>query len=684
MAATCRLAALLTVDVVGYSHLMGAGDESSLILAATRRLADRTGYSGLIRPGAEGVLERLKAYRRELIDPKIAEYHGRVVKTTGEGMLVEFLGAVEAVRCAVEMQQAVIRRNANTVEDARLSFRVGVDLAIINTDDIKQDGNIGTIARLEALAKPGGVCISRAVRDLIADKLPYTFGDIGESTLENLAGPMRAYAMSAHAVASTLALSERQEAPSAHRRIQLRSVVITVGIVATIGIWIVAGWAWFGGNPSTAPIQRPVAATPQTPPVPGTAGDKYATTPAARSLPIVFLPFSNLSDDPDQEYFADGITEDLTTDFSRIPGSLVIARTTAFTYKGKSMDARQVGSELGIRYVLAGSVQRAGEQVRLNVVLIDAENGTRLWIEQADTDRTSLADAEEKIIGGLARTLKREDAQALAGRSEPNRILPEARDLIMRGRAWLHRPYSAATWQEAQTAFERALEIDSRSVEARISLAKVLGGKLADGWSNSRQQDPARAEQLLEEALERDANSSTAHFAMGLLRRMQNRLPEAQREYEMAIALDPNDARALYQLGATLMFLGHPEAGIPHIEKAIRLNPNDPEMTPLYWALGTCYLLLGHIDEAIDFLGQARAANSRIWYPHLYLAGAFGLRGDIDAAKSALVESVKLNPKINSLARMRLYNAWVANPQNWALQDQTLNVGLRRAGLPDE
>src|SRR5262249_1599377 len=226
-------------------------------------------------------------------------------------------------------------------------------------------------------------------------------------------------------------------------------------------------------------------------------------------------------------------------------------------------DARQVGSELGIRYVLAGSVKRAGEQVGLNVLLIDAENGTRLWTEQTDTDRASIADAEEEIIGGLARALKRADAQASAGRGEPNRIHPEARDLIMRGRAWLHRPYSAMTWQEAQTAFERALEIDSRSVEARISLARVLGGKLADGWSNSRQQDPAHAEQLLEEALERDASSSTAHFAMGLLRRMQNRLPEAQSEFEMAIALDPNDARALYQLGATLTFLGHPEAGIP-------------------------------------------------------------------------------------------------------------------------
>jgi len=256
--------------------------------------------------------------------------------------------------------------------------------------------------------------------------------------------------------------------------------------------------------------------------------------------------------------------------------------------------------------------------------------------------------------------------------------------LIMRGRAWSYRPYSAETWQEARSAFEQALEIDPRSVEARVDLASVLGGRLADGWSNSRQQDPARAELLLREALERDANRSTAHFAMGVLRRMQNRLPEAPAEFETAIALNRNDARAFYQLGVTLMFLGRPEEGIPHLKRAIRLDPNDPDMTPLYWALGTCHLLLGQADEAIDALGKARAANSRVWYPYLYLAGAFGFKGDIETAKDALAQSLKLKPEINSLARMRAYNAWINNPQHWTLQEETLNVGLRRAGLSDE
>jgi tetratricopeptide (TPR) repeat protein len=314
----------------------------------------------------------------------------------------------------------------------------------------------------------------------------------------------------------------------------------------------------------------------------------------------------------------------------------------------------------------------------------DAETGTHALGEQFDTDLANLVDIQNEITGRLADTLDREHAKVSTARSEPNGIDPDARDLIMRGRAWSHRPYSAATWQEAQSAFERALEIDSRSVEARVDLASVLGGRLADGWNNSRQQDPARAERLLQEALESDANRSTAHFALGVLRRMQNRLAEAQREFETAIGLDPNDARALYQLGVTRMFLGRPEAGIPYIKKALRLDPNDPDVTSLYWALGTCYLLLGQVDEAIDFLGKARAANSRIWYPYLYLAGAFGLRGDIDAVNGALAEALKLKPEVNSLARMRAYNAWITNTENWTLQEETLNLGLRRAGLPDK
>jgi TolB-like protein/Tfp pilus assembly protein PilF len=400
-------------------------------------------------------------------------------------------------------------------------------------------------------------------------------------------------------------------------------------------------------------------------------------------LSVVVLPFANLSNDPAQEYFADGVTEDLTADLSQIPGSVVIARDTAFTYKGVPVDTQQIGRELGVRYVLEGNVRRAGEQISLNVLLIDAQTGTRIWAKQFDTDRANLADAQEQITDNLARVVDGHPEVA-AARRKSTETDPDAHDFIMKGRAWFYRPYSLASWQEAQTAFERALEIDARSVEARVDLARVLGGRLADGWSSSLQQDPARAGRLLREALERDANRSTAHFAMGVLRRMQNGLTEAQNEFETAIALNPNDARASYQLGVTLMFLGHPEAGIPHIEKAIRLDPNDPEATVIYWALGTSHLLLGHVDKAIDSLDKARAANPRIWYPNLYLAGALGLSGDINMAKADLAESLKLKPEINSLARMRAYNAWITNPENWALQEQTLNVGLRRAGLPDE
>jgi tetratricopeptide (TPR) repeat protein len=361
---------------------------------------------------------------------------------------------------------------------------------------------------------------------------------------------------------------------------------------------------------------------------------------------------------------------------------LVVARNTAFSYKGNPVDLEQVARELDVRYVLAGGVRRDDERVRLNAQMIDAETGTRSWVEQFHTDRAGLAEVHKEIVVRVAQTLDLEPAAA-AG-IEPGRGDPDARDLIMRGWAWSHRPYSAATWQEAQHAFERALEIDPGSVDARIGLARVLAGKLAEGWASSAQQDPTRAEQLLREAIERDATRPAAHFTMGVLRRMQNRLTEARSEFETTIALDPNDARALYQLGVALMFLGQPEAGIPHIQNAVRRDPHDPNISALYWALGTCHLLLGQTEEAIEFLGKARAANSRLWFPHLYLAGAFGLRGNIDEARAALAQSIKLNPAVSSLSRMRTYNAWLTNSDHWALQEKTLNVGLRRAGLPDE
>ena len=284
-----------------------------------------------------------------------------------------------------------------------------------------------------------------------------------------------------------------------------------------------------------------------------------------------------------------------------------------------------------------------------------------------------------------ARTLNLELVRDSGRRIELERAIdPDARDLVMRGWAWFYRPGSKARLQEARTNFERALEVDPRSVDARIGIATTLLSNISSGWSSSAQQDKARAEHLLLEALEQDTNRSMAHVAMGILRRLQHRLSESKMEFETAIALDRNNARAIFQLGQTMMWLGQPDAGIPLLEKAIRLNPHDPTLASHYAMLGSCHLLLGHVDQALDLLRKARAENPRTYYIHLWLAGALGFKGDIDEAKAALAQSLKLNPEINSLAAQRAHAPYHANPLLWALREKTLNVGLRRIGFPEE
>jgi tetratricopeptide (TPR) repeat protein len=263
---------------------------------------------------------------------------------------------------------------------------------------------------------------------------------------------------------------------------------------------------------------------------------------------------------------------------------------------------------------------------------------------------------------------------------------PGARELIMKGWALYRLPYTLARWQEARRDFERALELDSRSSGARIGLAAILSTKLADSWSPVLQEDIPQAEQLLREALETSSvsNQAVAHFTLGILRQMQTRLPEAQKEFEIALSLDSDNARGYLHRGETLLYLGQPAAAIPSLEKAIQLDPNAPNAVFAHWALGTCQLLLGRVDQAIDLLRTALDANARVWVPYFYLAGALGLQGDLEKARSALAESIGLRPAIRSLSRMRAENSWLINPQYWALQEKTLNVGLRQAGLPDQ
>jgi TolB-like protein/DNA-binding winged helix-turn-helix (wHTH) protein/Tfp pilus assembly protein PilF len=407
--------------------------------------------------------------------------------------------------------------------------------------------------------------------------------------------------------------------------------------------------------------------------------------PAPR-LSIVVLPFANLGNDPEQQYFADGITDDVTTDLSRISGSFVIARYTAFTYKDKPVDVKQIGRELGVRYVIEGSVRRSGNQVQVNVQLIDAETGAHLWADRFDTDRTNLTQAQNEITGRLARTLNVELVEAASRRIERERAAdPDARDLATRAWARLLRgPPSAATVQEALQYAERALEIDPGLVEAKLGIAAMLDGRLTNGWSSSVEEDQARAERLLQDVLEHDPNDPRAHISLGVLRRFQNRLGEARIELETAIALDRNHTVAFRNLGLTLMQLGKPEAAIPYIEKSILLSPHDPNIVNNYASLGQCHLLLGHLDQAIEILRKARAADPRASGIRLSLAGALGLRGEIDEARAEIAEAIKLNPKVNSLATWRASAPWITNPPYWALREKTVNVGLRRAGFPEE
>jgi adenylate cyclase len=592
-----RLAAILAADVAGYSRLIGADEE--------------------------GTLHRIRAIRAEVIDPKIAAHNGRLVKTTGDGLLVEFGSVVDALRCATEVQREMVERNSGIDVTERVEFRIGINVGdvVVEDGDIFGDG-VNVAARLEGIAEPGGICVSARVQEDVAGRLDLTFRDLGDQRLKNIARPVRVYAI------------ERE------------------------------------------PSYLSAAST--------------SANPTPR-LSLVVLPFASLSPDPEQGYFADAVTDDLTTDLSRIADSFVIARTTAFTYKGKAVDVRQVARELGVRYVLEGSVRRMGERIQVNVQLLDGRSGSHVWADRFDTDRRDLAEAQSEITGRLARTLGSELVMDIGHRIEQERAAdPDARDLVMRARALVMQTFSMADRQVKRRALlpllERALILDPDSVDARIELAQILLGDIAEGISNSVNEDGARAERLMSEALERDSNRSSAHSVIGLLRRIQGRWDESRVEWETAIALDQNNAYAIRQLGHTVVIQGQPETAIPYFEKAIRLNPRAFNVFIAYHNLARCQLFLGHTDEAVDLGRKARTLAPGIWYVHLYLAGSLGLKGDIDEAKREIAEAVKLKPEVNSIARWRAISVTqgLGSPPYQALLEKTSYAGLRRAGFPEE
>jgi adenylate cyclase len=595
MSATRRLAAILAADVAGYSRLMGADEE--------------------------GTHERLKAHLRQLIDPKIKEHRGHIVKNTGDGMLAEFASVVDAVRCAAEVQRGMIDREPEVTEERHIRFRIGVNLGdvIAEEHDIFGDG-INVAARLEALAEPGGICVSGTVHDQIRDRLPYKLDDLGEQSVKNISRPVRVYALRRDAVA---------DLPAA--------------------------------------MAPPAASAPQ--------------PNVAPRLSIVVLPFANLSDDREQQYFADGITEDVTTDLSRIPNMLVISRNSAYTYKDRRVDSKQIGRELCVRYMLEGGVRRSGSRVRVTAQLIDAETDAHLWAERFDRDTGDLFALQDEITGRIAVALDLELVKAAAGRTTEH---PDALDYILRGRAAGLKPPSRDSYAERISWYERALALDPGSIEAQGRLAIALTGRVLDQTSAAAAADIARAEGLVGQILAASPRDPRAHMAKAQVLRAQRRFAGAIPEYETLLASDRNSVTILSALAQCKLFTGAIEESLSLVEKAIRLSPRDPGLGFFYQRIGMVHLFQSRTDEAVVWLEKACSANPAHPPSRAALASAYALKGESERAAAELAAARRLtgDDRYSSIARLRTVGWGV--PKMRALVEATYFTGLREAGMPEE
>jgi adenylate cyclase len=622
--------------------------------------ADIAEYSRLMGLDEVGTLRRLQAYRT-ILDRLIAAHRGRIFNTAGDSFVADFGSAVDAVECAVAVQDTIEKENQGRQAGEPMRFRIGIHLGdvIVEGPNLFGDG-VNIAARLETLAEPGGICLSGPVRDQIGSRLPIGLTSLGEQRVKNIAEPLRVFKVGGAAGRGS-ALSVRR------RRAAIRAVMLVPAVLALIAA---AGAAWWlGPGWHSEPRQRQAEATSA--PV-----QPYS----APRLSIVVLPFANLSDDPQQEYFVDGITEDLTTDLARIEGSQVIARNSAFTYKGKPVDAKRIGRELGVRYVLEGSVQRSGNQVRINAQLVDAETGAHLWAERFDRDAGDLFALQNEITARIARALQSQLAIAEARRPTAS---PDALDYLLRGRAVVTKPISRERYDEAVTLFETALALDPQATDAAAWLAAALAARVVDDLSDLPNEDLHRAERLVAQALAMSPNSALAHYVKGQVLFAQSHCKEAIPEYERAISLDRSRAPAYARLGFCKFLTGSVGDAIPYFEQAIHLSPHEPGIAPWYGRMGVIYLLQSRTDEAIGWLEKANSENARLAFVHAYLAAGYALKGDTERARAELHEAQGLSKAYLSLANVEKSN-WYDNPEIRGLAEATYFPGLRRAGISEE
>jgi TolB-like protein len=577
---TRRLAAIVAADVVGYSRLMGEDEE--------------------------GTLERLTAHRRDLVDPAITGHHGRIVNTTGDGLLAEFASAVDAVRCAAEIQRGMAERNDAVTPEQRITFRVGIHVGdvIIEGDDIFGHG-VNIAARLEGAADPGGVLVSRAVHDQVRDRLDLTFEDLGQREFKNIARPVRVYRL-------------------------------------------------------------------------GIAGERHATSPLA--LPakpsLAVLPFSNMSADGEQEYFADGMAEDIITGLSRLKWLFVIARNSSFTYKGRSVDVREVGRELGVRYVLEGSVRTSGKRIRVTAQLVEAKTGNHLWADRYDRALEDVFAVQDEITESVIGFIQPELYAAEHDRAK--RKPPQSLDAwegFLRA-MFLYSEHSDASTKEALSVLDRVVGLDPGYAQAHGLRAVCLAWRAFQGWED-RAAAFADAADAADRAVACDPHEPWAFLANGFIAVARWHDSEAVAAFSRAVDLSPNFAYAHGLLGAAHAFGGRPDEAIECIDRGVRLSPRDifGEEFQLYYAFA--HFQAGRYAEAASAAQVAIRQRPGHAVPYIMAAASYGLDGETEGAKGLVTQLGGLVPGISAadLEENFLY---------CRQEDRSrLAQGLRAGGLPE-
>jgi TolB-like protein/class 3 adenylate cyclase len=635
MSETRKLAAILVADVVGYSRLAGADE-------------DRT-------------LARLRGLRSDLIDPAIAAHRGRIVKRTGDGSIIEFRSVVDAVRCAIEVQQGLIERNAGVAEDRRIQFRVGIhvgDVVEESDGDLMGDG-VNVAARLEGIAKPGAICLSEDAYRQVKSRLDLKVSDLGATPLKNIVDPVHVYSLEVgqpdearpRSVAAMVKPESGPAAPRAGARFSRRPALAAAAVLLLLAA--AGGWFLFEGR-TVKPVH-------------------------AAHLSIVVLPFANLSGDPTQDYFADGITENLTTDLSRLRGATVIARNTAFTFKGKSIDAREIGKELGVRYVLEGSVQRDAGRVRVNVQLIDAETGNHLWADRFDKPAADLFEMQDEIVARLANQLGAELIAAEARRAQ-QALNPDSMDLYFQGMEWFNRGVNRENMDHARSLFERALALDPGNVDALLGVGRADFEVGAAFLSDDRPARLAAAEATMGKVLSQRPNDARAHEVLGGALNQTKRTAQGIAEFERALALDPNLAAAHGDIGLAKIFAGRAGETEAHENEALRLSPRDSFAWLWLQFAGGAKLTLGANEEAVAFSRRSVENNRTIPITHFFLAAALANLGKLDEAQAETRAGLALDPTF-TIQRFRAGQE-SDNPIFLAGKERIFE-GMRKAGVPE-